>query len=159
MRGVLAVSILAVSLAGCVTPPKSFDVKASREYAADKEQIWQNLMRFFATNSIQIKTLEKESGVVFAERSFQTPSDPTSGKIENWADCGVDTSSLAIGQSATMNVFVEALAPDRARATVTTDFGETRQGIWASNIIANVRCNSTGELEKFILDRIGPPAS
>jgi hypothetical protein len=48
MRFALAVSVLAVSLAGCVTPPKSFDVKASREYAADKEQIWQNLMRFFA---------------------------------------------------------------------------------------------------------------
>lgn len=154
----LVLAAVAASLAACTTPAQVFEVRNSREYQASKDQVWERLIRHFATNNIQIKTLEKASGVVYAEREFEGASTAwwDRGRIGDLADCGKDFVSVPLAHSLQLNVFVADLPNNRASATVTVTFREIYdQKVGFGG--APKTCNSTGKLETKILDALGGP--
>ena len=151
----LVAAALAVALSGCVTEAQVFEVKNTREFAASKDVIWSRLIKHFATNNIQIKTLEKASGVVYAEREFEGADVAwwNRGKIGDLADCGKEFGAVPAAHSLQLNVFVAERDAGKTAATVTVTYKEIldqRAGFGGPPR----SCNSTGKLEAKILDAL-----
>ena len=154
---VLAI-VAAIGLFGCSTPAQLFEVNNTRSFAAPKEVVWDRLIRYFATNNIQIKTLEKASGVIYAEREMSGAATSwwERGKVGDMADCGKDFGSIPESQTIQLNVYVRELGPAQSQATVTVTFKELynqRVGFGG----APKACNSTGVLETKVLDTLAVP--
>ncbi len=66
----LTVATLAILLIGCSTAMQTYQFEKSRTYSASPDQVWEGVMQYFTANNIQIKTLERESGVVYAEMVY-----------------------------------------------------------------------------------------
>lgn len=147
MKNVMIAAIGALSLAGCATAPLVVPVERSVETTKTKDQVWTNLIEFFASNNISIKTIEKDSGIVYAERTFSG-----TGGMREWADCGANMMAPPIRQTMDLNVFVREAGPStspKTNVTVNARFSETRQSAW-DNSLANTDCNSLGVLERLI---------
>lgn len=129
-----------LAFAGCATPPKQTAFSNTQTYQSSKDQVWSDLLAFFTSNNIQIKTIEKESGVIYAERSRSDPS---------MADCGQDL-AVELSRPATLNVFVK---PESKGTTVTVN--ATFEVIRSfDNRTWTAPCHSTGALERQILASI-----
>lgn len=141
-RGALASLLAIVFLSGCASPPKVHSVEKTRMYNSDFEATWTRLIQYFSTNNIQIKTVEKASGIIYAERMLVDYS--------GFADCGSAGIAQVQSTSATLNVFVARApqAPNRTTVTVNTAYSQVR--VWDRNIWS-VQCNSMGALERQIL--------
>ena len=79
----LAIMVIAVLLAGCGGGWMPEQKPVSREYPFGKDQAWRGLMDYFTRHSIQIKTIEKDSGVIYAERLYGKGEE-----FSEFADCG-----------------------------------------------------------------------
>lgn len=158
MRKLLAIVLLSAALGGCATAPQTFQFDRSREYAVPRSVVWDRLIRYFATTNTQIKTLEAASGVVYAERLI-TNDVPVAwsarGQVGDLADCGKDFMAVPASQVIQFNVYVREQAPSKSSATVTVTFVETYQelGGWGGPPPPRT-CNSTGALERRILDAL-----
>lgn len=56
------------------TPPEKTSFENSRTYSENYDQVWKACVAVFAINNFQIKTMDKESGIIAAE-AFYNPSD------------------------------------------------------------------------------------
>lgn len=139
-QGFLGIALL--TLWGCATPPVATQFDNTRVYAKSKDEVWTNLVAFFATQNIQIKTIEKDSGVIYAERAAFD---------QNLADCGVDYLYQDIAKIASFNVLVIPRS-GKIGVTVTSDFKVSRLGPYNATKISP--CESTGMLERQILNSI-----
>lgn len=138
----LATALCAVVLASCATPPKQTVFDKTRTFSLSKDATWERLLSFFTSNNIQIKTIEKDSGVIYAERAIADKS---------MADCGENALAMENGRPAAMNVFVRPVG-DKTEVTVNTDFKVVRTfdgNTWSD------QCHSTGVLERQVLNHIG----
>lgn len=135
-----------MALSACATAPTVYNVQNSRSIAQPKDVVWERVVEFFAMNNLSIKTIEKDSGIIGAERMIAAPS--RNGMIGNWASCGSELLMTPVGQTADLNVFVRPVASG-VTVSVNTRFTEARSFDGAPT---TVQCNSTGELEKLILD-------
>lgn len=147
--------IMALGLSACVTPAKEYQVRNERQFDASKEVIWNRLIRHFATNNIQIKTLEKASGVIYAERDVGGAATAwwERGQIGDLADCGKDFMRIPLAHSILLNVLVAETSSKKTTATVTVTFKEIydqRAGLGGPP----ATCNSTGRLEETILSSL-----
>lgn len=139
-KAALAIVVLGV-IGGCVTKPVERQIEKSRTYSMSKDKVWERVIEVFATENIQVKTIEKASGLIAAEPASFDPS---------FADCGAEALAIVVGKTAVMNVFVRP-ASGGTQVTVNTKFQERRnydRNFWT------VDCFSTGVLEKQILDAI-----
>lgn len=157
--GLLAV--VAALLAGCATAPQSYQVERVREYQAPREVLWSRLVSYFAGNQFQVKTISERDGVIHGEQERAFPQDASNserraGFIGGYADCGDVFTSMPEGQKIELNVVLLETAQARTRVTVNALFRETYYDLsgWGSEPPPRV-CNSTGVLERQILDRIG----
>lgn len=85
-REILTFLIIVVLTSGCSAvryqhqtgydyePPSSVSVKKSKEYKVSLDEAWKAAVAVFATNNFQIKTMDKDSGIIAAE-AFYNPSD------------------------------------------------------------------------------------
>lgn len=128
-------------LAACATPPEQHAFDKSRTFALSKDAVWDQLLNHFTSNNIQIKTIEKDSGVIYAETSLSDKS---------MSDCGVSALVHEQGRPASLNVFVRPIGK-QTQVTVNAKFQVIRQ--YGSNIWRD-ECNSTGVLERQILGDI-----
>ncbi len=142
----LGAALAAAVLSACATPPKEVQFVKARSFAMSKDAVWDSVLHYFTANSIQIKTIEKDSGVIYAERSRYDAS---------MADCGEVPLSQEVSRIATLNVFVRP-AGNLVQVTVNTDFNVVRV---FDNQSWTDRCFSTGVLEGQILSAIGAPVS
>ncbi len=140
MKKFLAVAAAFAALAACATPPKQTAFSNSQVFQAGKDAVWSDLLAFFTSNNIQIKTIEKDSGVIYAERARADPS---------MADCGQDL-AVELSRPANLNVFVKEVS-DGTQVTVNANFEAVRT---FDNRTWNAPCHSTGLLEKQILSSI-----
>lgn len=138
-------SIAAVLLTGCATAPMDHGVQNTRVYNEPKDLIWERVVEAFATSNLSIKAIEKDSGIISAERMF------TASSGQSWADCGNPGLLIATGRTADLNVFVRPAAGGTS-VTVNTRFSEARR--FGDNVSV-APCSSTGELERSLLDRFG----
>src|SRR3972149_2690182 len=131
--------VLIVMLASCATAPATYNYEKSKSYSRTYDQIWEDVIGFFASRNIQIKTIEKDSGVIYAE---------TNRFDEKLADCGHPGIASVVTRTVSLNVFVMRSERD-PKVNVNTKFIETRQfdrSIWT------VECNSKGVIEQAILE-------
>ena len=142
MRVMLSAALAgALSLSACATPPKKIAFEKSRSYSLSKDAAWERLLGFFTSNNIQIKTIEKDSGVIYAERTLSDAS---------MADCGQNALAGEIGRPVTLNVFVRQVG-EKTDVTVNTDFKVIRifdGATWSD------QCHSRGVLERSVLDHV-----
>jgi hypothetical protein len=143
--------LAAFTLSAC-TPslPEVFNIKKFEVIDSPQELVWDRLIRHFAVNNIQIKTIDRLSGVVYAEKQFATPTIEWEGrgKIGELADCGKSYTEIPFLDQLEMNVYVKALGA-KTEVTVTTSFKQVFQ---PGGLRAQADCNSTGRLEREILD-------
>jgi hypothetical protein len=144
--GIIGIA-LAMALSACSTPPASHSVTRSKTYPLAKDAVWESLMAWFTTNQLAIKTIEKDSGVVYAERIYAT-ADAFSG-----ADCGKDEMAPPFERIGQFNVFVHPVDAANTQVTVNSTFIEHRRSAWDGSIIT-AGCVSTGALENSILTAI-----
>lgn len=136
----IALSLLG-AVAACATPPQMHDVERSRTYNADFETTWRHAVQYFSSNGIQIKTIEKASGIIYAEQAL------VGNDLGTYADCGRPGMAIVRGTMATFNVFI-AENDGKTTVTVNTKYVQTRQfdrNIWT------VECTSAGGLERQVL--------
>ena len=141
--GLLVVGIIALTLAGCGAAPTKHDVTKSRIYATPFDQVWQDIVQFFASRDIPIKNIAKDSGVIYAEQ-MQVSSE--------YADCGKAGMASVIETQGSFNVFVRHDG-DKQSVSVTSSFSQTQQSSWDKSI-SKIPCYSTGVIEQQILDSI-----
>ena len=145
MQGITGRSIAVTALAGaivcgCASPPKTYTVENSSSVPDAYNVVWTRLMQWFTSSQVQIKTIDKASGVIYAERASVANTD--------YADCGDPGIAISIARPASMNVFVQPISAQQTRVTITLTVTETRS--FDKNVF-QVSCNSTGRLEREML--------
>ena len=148
----LAILAAALAVTACAAPPAYIPIDKSRTVALTKDEAWSNAVEYFASGNITIRTIEKDSGIIYAERMFGTGSD-----VSQFADCGAPGMSVPIGATVDLNVFVRE-AGDGVNVTVNARFSQQRQSAWDKSI-SSVECSSLGVIEERILDAIAGSAS
>ena len=138
-----------LALGACATAPEVYEVQRTRVIDAPMDRVWSRSVEFFATSNLAIRTLEKDSGIIAAERMIGSPQ--VDGRIGSWASCGSGFLEIPIAQSVDMNVFVQPVTETTTRVSVNARFTETRRFDYTTT---QVECNSTGALERSILDYI-----
>lgn len=156
----IAALVASVALAGCVTPPQTYEVQRVREYDQPRTVLWSRLMGYFTANRFQIKTVSEPDGVIHGDRERHFPQDAgnserRAGFVGGYADCGDVFTSLPEGQRIELNVVLRD-AGAGTRATVNAVFRESYFDLsgWGSEPPPR-DCNSTGLLETEVLNAIG----
>ena len=112
MKKTFLVSVT-LAIVGCSVqaPAPPVPRSGATEVAASFSKTWDAVIDDFASQNVPIKTIDRTSGLIVAERLSVGPED---GKL--WADCGSD---MMIGKlyptSATYNVLVRG---DSTKSTV-----------------------------------------
>lgn len=141
----------ATLLASCASAPPAYDFDKSAMISRDYDTVWSAVSEFFTSNNIQIKTIEKDSGVVYAERINQAPRTP--GMIGDVANCGNPGLETAYNQAVQLNVFAKSQG-GATRMTVNATMSEMRcsRGVLGGLDCHTVACNSTGRLETSLIE-------
>lgn len=140
---VMVMVAIVFPVAACTTPPAEYTFQKSRTYDKSKDAVWEKVVQYFTTQNIPLKTIEKDSGVVYAERIYST-GDALNGLV----DCGDPGIAIVVRTTVAVNVFVRPLSKNKTEATVNTTYSQTRS---FDNQLAEFPCNSTGGLEAQIL--------
>ncbi len=143
----LALIAFAVAVSSCGSSgPGKYAVKNSGTYARPYDLVWEDAVAWFAKNNVQVKTIDKSSGVIFAERVYLGEFDATV------MDCGkAGFPFRPVSRRASFNVFIPHANDNRPTVTVTTEFEETRAAGADRTVVA---CVSKGVLENLILNSI-----
>jgi hypothetical protein len=139
-RRVAIIALAAAIVCGCVSPPKTYSVQNSSSVPDAYNVVWTRLMQWFTSSQVQIKTIDKASGVIYAERASVANTD--------YADCGSPGIATPIARPISMNVFVQPVNAQQTRVTITVTVTETRS---FDKTVFQVSCNSTGRLEREML--------
>ncbi|MRL69871.1 hypothetical protein [Brevundimonas sp. SPF441] len=148
MKKLVIAAALVSSLSACVTAPAVIPIENSRAIPLTKNEVWANLVEYFATSNIAIKTIEKDSGIIYAERMFARGND-----LGGYADCGAAALAAPVGGAADLNVFVRETATG-VNATVNARYRQSRMSAWDGSV-GSTECASLGTLERSILDAAG----
>lgn len=144
-----AAVLAAALLAGCVTPPKPTAFDNSVTISRSKDAVWESLIGYFTANNIQVKTIEKDSGVIYAERmAFDTG-------IGDLADCGKSAFEVDVGSTVGLNVFARSISASVTEVTVNAQFQVARM---FDGQTRSYPCLSKGRLEAEILAAISGSA-
>jgi hypothetical protein len=145
MKKLILSAILAASLSACVTAPAIIPIENSRAVPLSKDAVWSNLVEYFASGNIAIKTIEKDSGIIYAERMFARGTE-----LSSFADCGAAAMASPVGGAADLNVFVRETAAG-VNVTVNARYRQSRASMWDGSV-SSTECASLGTLERTILN-------
>lgn len=138
---------IALTVAACAAPPAYIPIDKSRTVAMSKDEAWANAVEYFASGNITIRTIEKDSGIIYAERMFGTGAD-----VSQFADCGAPGMAVPVSATVDLNVFIRE-AGDAVNVTVNARFSQQRQSAWDRSV-SSIECSSLGVIEERILDAI-----
>lgn len=131
-------------LTGCSTAPELVAFDNSRTYGKSREDVWLQLMAFFKSSSIPVKTSNKANGIVVAMRNLKRASI--------YADCGTsDVASVGDG-TLTVKISLKSLGAQKTRATVDVTFTAYRHFVGLTK--TRIKCFSNGTLETEILKNL-----
>ncbi len=143
MRYIAALAII-VLLSGCSTTPEALIFDNSRTYDKSRDDVWQELVSFFETSSIPVKTQDRGKGVLLAVRKLKRASI--------YADCGSSDVSSVHNGTLTVKVTLNSLGAQKTRATVNVTFSAYREFVGISKTA--IECFSNGKLEEEILNNL-----
>lgn len=150
-KALASVALAAGLLSACVTAPIDHQVANTRTYPEGKDVVWEKVVGYFATNNVSIKTIEKASGIIAADRIYTGAR--TDIELAGFADCGKQPLTIPVRAVADLNVFVRTLPDGKTTVSVNTRYNETRR--FGNYPPIEQSCTSTGKLENAILDGIG----
>lgn len=117
------------------------------------DEVWPEVINFFAENNLPISTIERDSGLVVSNNLRFSAVE-----FAQYADCGQEALAVESNRTGSVNLFVRERSPDSASVTVNTRFQIFREVGTRGSLIygaANVECVSMGTLENAIIERIG----
>lgn len=171
MKKLLFVAIL---LSGCATPAltplksnyeKPYSVEVNRTF----DEVWSDVVDVLATKGLNIKTLDKSSGIVISEKvSFVgsitvedangIPKDPKAYVVTSWNRNALGQIIIPTDGYGTWNVRVKKMSDTSTAISVNiVNLATTFQGISISGGVPPVltfEAKSTGVFEKSFLELI-----
>jgi hypothetical protein len=134
---------LCAALTACVsvTAPQYVEVEKTRTYTKARDQVWEAVISYLAGRNFPVKTVEKDSGIVYAE----IPQFPV-----GFADCGQSTSTVQLSRQGSLNVVVKPVEGG-TEVSVNPAFSVTRA---AEGQQWTIDCQSKGVLERQMLDAL-----
>jgi hypothetical protein len=141
----LSVTAVCLLLSACTTKAVQTQFDNRAVVSRSETQVWSDILGFFTSRNIQIQTIERDSGVIYAERaSFDS----------ELANCDVDP-LLTPGPKCSVHERLRSAAnASQTQVTVNTDFRKT--GIHGARPLP-LNCYSTGLLESEVLRAAGAP--
>lgn len=149
-RNKFGMTILLLALTSCYTPPDKFPIENAREYDLPYNKVWSNVVEYFAVSNTPIQTIEKDSGIIYAEVDFYKTSHADCGKI------GREKIRDAFGL-VRYNVFVKKLSETKTKVLVNTRFSNSTVYNPLRTRDQRVECVTTGDLENEVLDFVTNP--
>lgn len=137
-------------LTSCYTSPSKFPVENTREYNLPYDTVWERVVEYFAISNTQIRTIEKDSGIIYAEAEFFTNKDADCGKI------GRQKIKTAFG-AMQHNVFVKKISKNKTKVLVNLRLSNALVPNALSNGNRRVQCHSLGTVEDDILRYVDSP--
>lgn len=152
---------VALSVMGCAVDPKTFDVQSTRTIPSSQDKAWSTALRYLAQNQFQVRTVEKASGVILADKLISDTIEPgwfSKGPIGDFADCGKEFMATPGTHSVQLNILIEPKGPAATSVVVTAKYTETYKGM---NTLYGYyepqqpkACNSTGKLEALVFEAV-----
>ncbi|MBI1805159.1 MAG: hypothetical protein HY033_03715 [Ignavibacteriae bacterium] len=149
----------ALKVLGCATyrPPQSYSIDKERVYQKPFDDVWQKTVEWFATQGTPVKNMDKSSGFIATEYNLSAE------RAKYVMDCGKEGSAQNIeNHVGNFNVVIKKVDDTETKVVVTTFFKAQRIDHKinvltgeAVNEVTTIDCNSTGVLEKELLEYIG----
>lgn len=149
LRKIVPLIAIAATACGQYVPPAPPAPRTATAVGASFNKTWETVVDAFAEQNIQIKTIDKASGIIAAE-----PQTLTTIAADSLADCGHSSTGTAMqdkmarSESATWNVLVRG---DSARATVKAT---VRFGFVSLLNGSAYECSSNGRWERGFEQRV-----
>ena len=134
-------------LASCVIPPEPRESVLAQVFNLPEETVWRNVVQYVTGSPFRISTLDRDSGVVFAE--YVGP------RVESVLDCGRISGQPIRGQ-ATLDITINPVADDRTALRVRV-LGHASHWNAARGEFVHVDCLSTGQFEPRVFNAAGRP--
>lgn len=140
-------------LSGCATyaPPVKKEIESTRTYQKSFDDTWASLITFISSNGMNIKTMDKASGLI----SFEKANDL--GATTTFFDCGnvgtgLSMTNIPLYSPVTSNILVKS--EDKKKTTVTVNMFQSVKLQTSGYVTAEKECFSNGAFEKKVLDSI-----
>lgn len=139
-----------VSSCGGFQPPAEPAPRTGKVIDVSFDKAWNAVIDVFAEKNISIKTLDRSSGLIVAERGSISSNQYLNPDIVNWSDCG--------GFSPTMRVYANRVGynilvrGDSVRSTIKANF--VFEHIGTGQYSSDFECVSKGVLEDVWEERI-----
>ena len=142
--------IATLLLAGCTSAPPVFDFDRTQIIDADKDAVWQAAMKFFTSHNLDIETLEKESGVVYARAETALKFVSGASFDGGVAECpsGLGLTLVQAVDRTRVNLLVSEVE-DGTSVTINAAFTRNYP---PDHMTSKTTCNSNGLLERAIFD-------
>lgn len=152
-RNLLALVLLSlVPMVGCKTLqeyvanlPEAEKPQPTKVYNLPKNKVWEGVMHYFTSNAITIQTIDKPSGLVYAEPDY------TTGDISHLARCYNYYSKDHEPTVATLKLNILVTASETGDSTTVTINSRFKQSfVWKDGSIVVENCATNGRIEREI---------
>ena len=146
------ISLSLLVLTACATAPAQYQFDNSRSFEVGLDEVWPEVVNFFAENNLPISTVERDSGLIVADDLRFSMAE-----FAQYADCGQSPLATESNARGSVNLFVRERSTDGSTLTVNTRFQVYREvGTPGTTIYgaSYVDCVSNGTLENAIMERI-----
>ncbi|MBU0473261.1 MAG: hypothetical protein KKF62_03780 [Bacteroidetes bacterium] len=149
--------LLVIFVFGCSTykPPKTYEVVKEMTYNKSFDDVWNLAIEWFANHGTPIKNMDKVSGFIATEYSLST-------RQMNCLDCGSAGQNLFAVQRlddprGNFNLLIKKIDDNNVKVTVNCFFKATSNVYFDGKLNSSntIDCNSTGLLEKEIVEYLG----
>lgn len=151
---VLIAIVLSLTMISCASyqPPKEYHFDKSKIINKSYDEVWTKVIKWFAENNTPIKTMEKVSGFIATEYQLSTNSST------DCLDCGTKGFyQIFKSYTGNFNIHLEKISDTQTKITISTFFKaniETINAISGQKSSSQIDCNSTGVLEKSLLNSL-----
>ena len=157
---VFIISLIMLLSFGCATykpykPPMRYNIENGRVFHKSFEMVWNKAIEWMAMNNMPIKNMDKGSGFIASE--FNLVAEQT-----NYLDCGTaagvswDYEQHIVNGRGNFNILIQKLDEENTKIIINAFFKATiKTRVLKDYSSEEMSCNSTGVLEKKVLDYLG----
>ncbi|MCY3988853.1 MAG: hypothetical protein OXF94_09730 [Gammaproteobacteria bacterium] len=160
MRVLTTIFLAAIVFSGCATQEEFIapDFDRAKEFSGTKDKVWEAVIDYFAGRNIPIKTLEKDSGLIYAETLIASVGYGETGDFFRYAACPKKWSVVYVGPATvSVNVLVTDIQSGDDSVSVQVN---TRHRVLANvyavlaTVPQTVECSSSGYIEGAIHNHV-----
>lgn len=143
-------------------PPQQYHFQKTKVYKKDFNTIWNGIIQFVSSFNVPIKTIDKTSGILASDFNLSVDQ-------RDFCDCGIPGEQLGYKHviediRGNFNIVVQEIDKHSTKVTVNT-FYKAKYNLYQmdtrtyryyfTGTLSVLDCNSTGLLEKALLEYIG----